>query len=313
MTLHQLRIFQAVAAHLSETRAAQNIHIRQPSVSKQLKLLEEELRVRLHIRKEQGIKLTDDGELFLNAIEPVLEQIDHVKRLFAEHALRTRPAFLRVGASQSPSALMLPRALNHFKKTHPHIQLMLRIAEAPIVEQMVVNREIELGVIANRCVNLNLTSERLCPEPVVAVVSSKHPLAKRAKVTPQELSKVPVVAKMGGRICDQLQKMGVKLNVSMQCEPMDAIKAAVESGFGMGFFYRSLVERDLKRGYLKAIKIPLLKEVEVHWFIIYYNMAHLSGHARDFLSLLHQMVSMPGQEQNRDALSITPVSRIASR
>jgi len=293
MTLHQLRIFQAVATYLSETKAARDIRIRQPSVSKQLKLLEQELGVQLHVRKEQGVKLTEEGRIFLSAIEPVLEQIHKVRTLFAEKAPRLKPVFLKIAGSQSPSALMLPQAFNEFTKTHPYTHLSLRIAEAAIVEQMVLSREVEVGVITNPCTNPQLTAEFLCAEEVIAVVSSKHPFAKKRKVLPEELSKVPIVAKMGGRISDQLQKMGLRLNISMRCEPIDAMKAAVESGLGMGFFYRNTIETDLRKGYLKAIKFPLLKQIEVKWFVIYSSKVPLSHEAQEFVFLLHHMVSNP--------------------
>jgi LysR family transcriptional regulator, low CO2-responsive transcriptional regulator len=288
MTLHQLKIFQAVATYLSETKAAQDIRIRQPSVSKQLKLLEQSLKVQLHVRQEQGIKLTEEGRLFLKAIEPILEQVDYLESMFSETTRKMKPALLKVGGSQSPSALMLPQAFNDFKRTHPHAYLTLRIGEAPMVEQMVVHREVEIGVITSPCTNPKLASELLCSEPVVGVVASKHPLAKKSKVTLEELGRVPVVVKMGGRISRQLEKMGLKLNVAMQCEPIDAMKSAVESGVGMGFFYHDLVKTDLKKGYLKAIKIPLLKQLQVRWFVIYSNQLPLSRDGQDFVALLHQ-------------------------
>lgn len=171
MTLHQLRIFQAAATYLSVTKAARDIHLRQPSVSKQLKLLEQELGVQLHVRKEQGIKLTEEGMVFLDAIEPILKQIDEVKMLFADNALQKKPAFLKVGGSQSPSALMLPQAFSDFKKTHPHVNLTLRTADSAMIEQMVLNREVEIGVVTNPRSNPKLSAEPLCSEKVVAIVS----------------------------------------------------------------------------------------------------------------------------------------------
>lgn len=291
MTLNQLRIFVAVANQLSLTKAARDIHIRQPSVSKQLKHLEHELRVRLYARKEQGVKLTQEGQLFLDHIKPILQQIEEVKKLFTDEATQTKIPFLKLASNPSPSTLLLPKALNEFKKTHPHLNLFFWTADTPTIERMVLNREIDIGVITELCSNVKLIAESLCSEKVLAVVSAKNPLAKKSKLTEEEVSHVPIIGRVGGKISQQLQEMGLKLHISMRCEPIDVIKSAVESGLGMGFFHRNIVEPGIKKGDLKAIKIPYLKKVEVKWYILYLSNVPLSHEAQDFLSVLHQTAS----------------------
>lgn len=75
MTLCQLKAFAAVARHLNETKASHELHVSQSSISQQLKLLEEECGVKLFKKIGRGVKLTEDGRLFLTDIEPVLPQL----------------------------------------------------------------------------------------------------------------------------------------------------------------------------------------------------------------------------------------------
>src|SRR5262245_14976780 len=79
MTLHQLRIFESVARHLNVTRASKELHMSQPAVSQQLKFLERQFRERLIVRTRQGLKLTEQGRAFLNAVEPIIAQADRIE------------------------------------------------------------------------------------------------------------------------------------------------------------------------------------------------------------------------------------------
>ena len=80
MTLNQLRIFDIVAKHSNITSAAHEMHISQPSISKQLKALQEGYGLKLYTRGVQGIKLTDEGRQFLDAVRPILFQIDDLEK-----------------------------------------------------------------------------------------------------------------------------------------------------------------------------------------------------------------------------------------
>ena len=86
MTFHQLKIFEAVAEHLNITTASRKIRISQPSVSKQLRLLERECGLKLYVRYKQGIRVTEEGRLFQIAAKPVIEQMEALKRTFVYRA-----------------------------------------------------------------------------------------------------------------------------------------------------------------------------------------------------------------------------------
>ena len=88
MTLHQLRIFEAVARHLNITRASQELHMSQPAVLQQLKLLEEQCGARFVVRTNQGVELTERGRAFLSAIRPIVARVENVESLFKIKRMR---------------------------------------------------------------------------------------------------------------------------------------------------------------------------------------------------------------------------------
>ena len=82
MTLHQLKIFESVARHLNVTRASQELHMSQPAVSQQLKLLEQQCDARFIVRIGQGMELTERGRAFLDAIRSIVAQAEKIESTF---------------------------------------------------------------------------------------------------------------------------------------------------------------------------------------------------------------------------------------
>jgi DNA-binding transcriptional LysR family regulator len=288
MTLRQLTIFQAVASYRSITKAASHLGISQPSVSKQVTLLEREFGVKFHLRVGQGIKLTQEGNAFRLTFGSILPQVEAAERTFRNKISRETSGCLTVGGSRSPSAHLLPRVLQAFRQSHPDVRTVLRTADNAAIERMILNSEVEIAVITNPSSDPQIAVELLGRRNVIAAVSVRHPLARLRKLSEHEFAKAPLITIVGSRIATTLEQMGLKLNIIMECESPEIVKAAVESGSGIGLLYHDFVERDLANGYLRAIEIPRLKELEFKTVIIYHRRASLSPYAQDALSLLRR-------------------------
>jgi|RhiMetdeSRZDD1v2_1073273.scaffolds.fasta_scaffold160685_2 DNA-binding transcriptional LysR family regulator len=295
MTLHQLRIFSAVAKHLNISKAAVALHISQPSVSEQLKLLQEECGVKLYKSTGRGIEFTGAGRLFLKEADSTLLQVERLKRIFSPNLRESETRLLTVGGTLGPSAFFLPRLASIFRRTHPHIELNLRTDISPVMEQLVQNSEVEIALVTTPSASPRLIYEPCRQEELVLFVSSRHPWAKRRSLSLAELAHIPlVVFKKGKRdaggaakILDQIEERGFHPTVVMHCEMAEAIKAAVRTTMGLGILHRDFVELDIHRGNLKIIHIPGLK-THTESYIIYSKEKPLSANAKDFLALLHQ-------------------------
>src|SRR4029077_13503844 len=108
MTIKQFMIFATVSRHLNITRASQELHISQPSVSQHLKLLEEDYNVKLFKKSKRGIVLTGSGNLFLTKLMPILTQLDELKRAFSNESTVSQVDSLVIGGTYGPSSLLLP-------------------------------------------------------------------------------------------------------------------------------------------------------------------------------------------------------------
>lgn len=299
MTLHQLKIFAAIARHRNITRAARELDISQPTASQQIQLLEAEYGVQLFKRIGRGIELAEAGELLLADAEAVLTEVEELKKKFSTEWSARKEAAVNVGGSHSPSASFLPLIGVVFKETHPHAALSLRTDTSQGIVRLLLNSEIEIGVITNPAHDPSIVIEPCWQERLVAFVSARHPLAKKEKLTVAELAHSPLVIKVVkqgkegddrvARILKELQTQGFELNIVMQCESPDAAKAAVRTGVGLGILYERLIAPELKKGDFKILKTPELKpKMKVEASIIYHKERPLSLDAEDFLMLLRK-------------------------
>jgi LysR family transcriptional regulator, cys regulon transcriptional activator len=286
MTFHQLEIFDAVADQMSITAAARKIKISQPSVSKQLRFLERECRVKLYVKCGRGIKITEDGRLLQIAAKPILKQMEDLRGSFAARVAESRATTLRVGSTPSPGAFFLPGVLKSFVERHPRVHPTLRTGYPEAVEKMVLDGEVEIAVTTILPSHPEIVTEPINSEGIVAVVSAKHQLANRRRLNDAELMTVPFVMTTGGRIAEELRKIGLRLNVVMWCESVDLKKAAVQAGIGIGLFYRGSAEAGLRQGYFKMIEMPWLKDINIACYVIYRKATRLSPNLLSFLPLL---------------------------
>jgi DNA-binding transcriptional LysR family regulator len=294
LTLHQLEIFSSIAKFLNVTKASAELHISQPSVSQQVKLLQEEYGAKLYTKNGRGIKLTDEGRLFLKEIDPILRQVDHLKNKFGIHL---KQGSLTIGGSHGPSACFLPLLASVFKETHPETKLTFRTHNSDVLERMVLDSDVEIAVITNSTASPYLVYEPCRQEELIFFASVEHPLAKRRSLSVAELAIAPLVVFKKGRlmafekILKQIESHGLTWNVAMYCESSEALKAAVRARMGLGIIYRDLVQPELNRKEFKVIQVQGL-DTRSESYIIYHKEKPLSVNAKAFLALMHHQTEI---------------------
>lgn len=190
--LRHLRYFVVVAAHGSFNRAAQLLHLTQPALSRQVKDLEEELRVPLFVRSKNALRLTDAGELFYEEAREVLERADlAVQRVRGER----RGDVLRVGYAPSATAGFLPRALARFQAAYPAVRIEL--VDASPTEMIRMAQEGRLDVLVALEPSVTTTPgfqwSVLRRLNLVLVMRADDPLALLKRIPPKRLREVSLV------------------------------------------------------------------------------------------------------------------------
>jgi DNA-binding transcriptional LysR family regulator len=298
MTLNQFAFFAAIAKHENLTRASEELHVSQPSVSQQLRVLERDYGVKLYRRNRKGIELTEAGRLFLTRIAPILEQVADIKKIFTIPVARAETSRLAIAGTFNSSTLMLPTLAARFQKKHPEIEIALRTGTAYQLEQLLVKAQVKIGVSTRRPGHPDLACERFRREKQVLFVSPAHPLARKSKVTLTDVQAFPLVIRSpqvtGGTTVSLLNELagdGLKFTIGMRCEAPHAIKEVVKKSTGIGIVFEDVVKREAEHGEFKILQGHGLK-LESDSFIVYRHDQPFSPLEQEFLGLLRSARSV---------------------
>ena len=295
MTFTQFTAFAAVARHLNVTKAANNLHVSQPSLSKHLKALEDRFNLRLFTRHAKGIKLTDEGYEFFQDIEPILVQLEKINKRYLNGSAQKQSGPLKVGGTYGPASRILPSLLTVFKKIHPKVDVTLRANSGDIIHQQILHGDLEIGICSRApSPSSMLYSEPFIPMKLVAFAVKNQPVAKRKELTLSDLEHVPLIVRMDNdqqstthTMLNALRKQGYKLKIAMRCESPEAVQSAVTQNLGIGLLYYDAIKAAIERGSFKIIQIRGLN-IEGQTYIVYHNERPLSPNAEEFLKVLRE-------------------------
>lgn len=182
MELRQLRYFVALAEEASFTRAAERLHITQPPLSQQIKLLEQELGVVLVKRLARGAALTDSGKTLLAHARSLIDGSKAAVRETIETASGTIGA-VRLGTINSALFSIMPMALRQLQKKFAALEVSVVELGSQAQVRAILRDELDLGVVHLTNPTVGLRLEKLLTEPVCAAVPVEHPLASRRRIS----------------------------------------------------------------------------------------------------------------------------------
>ena len=293
MTFRQFEAFAAVARHKNVTKAARELHISQPSISKQLKALECDYKTRLFSRSGRGVKLTTEGAELLRLIEPILVQLKVIERRFVKDPI-TRVNPLKVGGTYVLSATFLPVLLKTFHERYAEVPVVLRTNPTTVLKEMVIKGTLELALISAPADESELVAEECRPLKLVAFAAKDYRLPSDRDLTLATLSELPLIIRGGGTqngitetLLEELNKRGYKLKVVLECESPESVKMAVKQKLGVGILYDEVVKEDIAQGIFKRLRIPGASR-ETNSYVIYHRQRVLSSNAQAFLVLVRE-------------------------
>jgi LysR family transcriptional regulator, cyn operon transcriptional activator len=192
MELRHLRYFLAVAQTRSFTRAAERLHVTQPTLSHQIKQLESQIGTILFERAAKDVELTAAGRLFRPYCERILKEIESSVLAVSELEGLMRGT-LRMGVFHSFSNSLLPPILAEFALRYPGVHMVARLVPRVEMERELLSGALDLAVAYTSEDTEHIVAERLFEEALVLVVGSEHPCAGKQALPMHELAKLPLV------------------------------------------------------------------------------------------------------------------------
>jgi Transcriptional regulator len=237
MDLLQLKYFQVVARLENVTRAAEELHIAQPSLSKTIARLEEDLGLPLFERTGKRIRLNQFGKTFLRRVTRSFEELEAGQRELADLA-GLECGHVTVGAS---SSRLLPQLLNEYLTVHPRIKFRLRhFAKQLEMQERLLEGEIDLSIFFLPIVHPEIHCEPLIIEEIFLAVPPGHRLANRRSIQLKEVASESFISyttdselwEITNNFCRQA---GFTPSVAFEIESLNAISSLVSSGLGVAF------------------------------------------------------------------------------
>ena len=302
MSDRRIQVFQAVAKHLSFTRAAEALFMSQPAVTFQIRQLEEELNSRLFDRTPGAITLTPAGAVALEYAERMLAMSAELKTRLKEMSGRIGGQLL-IGASTAFADLLLPKVLVEFKSRFPAVVPRLVIANSETVLARIVERAFDVGFIEGESAHPGLATEVCCKDELQVVCAPSHSFAREEHVSAESLVRHPYVSREAGSGTRQavdryLQDCGISpgvLQVVMEVSSPDAVKAVVAAGAGFSIMSWASVTRDVKLGELR--RVPLSPRLLRPLSVVYPKERIYSRLINSFLGFAKERIAAVGSAE----------------
>jgi len=258
----RLKVFRAVAEHLSFRKAGEALYLTQPAVTLQVKALEEELGTKLFERSASGVSLTHAGTVLLSYAGQL--------HLLAEDA-QTKLAALKgqtagelvLGASTTVAQYVLPALLAEFSRSFPEIQLQVFSENTEHIAEGVAAGRFGLGLIEGPPLRRDLRVDRWFDDELLLVVPCGHEWAGLGAIAVEKLLATPLVMRERGsgsrHVVEQgLQKAGLRLGslrIVMELDSTEAILSCIEAGLGVGFVSEWAIARRSSAGSLVTLRL----------------------------------------------------------
>jgi DNA-binding transcriptional LysR family regulator len=249
----RLQVFHTVAKRLNFTRAAEELFISQPAVTRHIQELEQQFKVKLFERNGTRIRLTDAGQRLLQHTEELFAIYRNIE--FDMSSLtRRQSGRLYLGGSMTTAPYIIPPILARFHGRYPDVEVSLITGNTQQIEQALGQQEIDLGIVEGHSRHSSISYTEFMKDEIVLVSNPAHPLAKRASIRPEDLTRIPLLLREPGSgtlevVAHALKGIGIKLsqlNKEMQLNSTEVIKSYLLNAPCMAFLSMHAIEKELQ-------------------------------------------------------------------
>jgi DNA-binding transcriptional LysR family regulator len=284
ITLRQLKIFEAVARHLSFTKASEELHLTQPAVSMQIKQLEQSVDLPLFDQVGKRISLTEAGEELQHYSRSITTLLLEAEQVFAEMKGIQRGRLNITVASTAN--YFVPRLWANFRNQHPGVMVSLNVTNREGLLQALAENDTDLVIMGQPPEGIDLVAETFMSNPLVVIAPPIHPLADARYIPLQRLkTETFLVREQGSGTRSLMERVfaekGLEPSTPIEMSSTEAIKQGVEAGLGLALMSVHTLEMELALKRLVVLDVegfPVLRD----WYIVHRAGKRLSVVAQAF-------------------------------
>jgi DNA-binding transcriptional LysR family regulator len=260
MNLGQLKIFYLASKKGSLSKAAEELNITQPAVTKGIQRFQEYYEIKLFNRFGKKLVLTDAGNALYKIAEKIFDLEIHAEDTIREF-LQQKQGHIRIDASESFGAYYLPSIANQVSKDHPNVRISVNILPSGLVVENVANLNNDIGFISFPIENEKVICREILEDHMIFVAAPSHPLVNKNRLTYMNLSGQSMIVHEKGSFSyqvanDFIKKNKVDIIVSLEFSSNRAIMKAVEDGLGIALVSRNIVLDHIQMKKLVVLPFP---------------------------------------------------------
>lgn len=268
----RLKVFYIVAKRLNFTRAAEELFISQPAVSKHIHEIEEHYGVKLFDRNGTKIKLTKAGNVLYSHVEKLTDIYRDIDMDIAALSSNSK-GLLRIGASTTVAQYYLPKYMASFKERFPDIEMTMVSNNTEVVENLLIENKIDLAIVEGQSKRQNLQYNCIAKDEIVLCTKASNQSAKQV-IKPEDLKKLPIILREPGSgslevIASALKTKNIQLSElqkEIEMQSTESIKTYLLHSDVYAFLSIHAIFRELKENELKIIDIKGL-EIERSFYL----------------------------------------------
>jgi DNA-binding transcriptional LysR family regulator len=280
-----LKAFMAVAEQGSFSRAADDLFLTQPAVSKRIVKLENQLKTQLFDRIGRNVYLTVAGQHLLPKAKVILEAMANTADELTNLSGRVGGQ-LRIATSHHISLHRLPTPLSKFIALYPHVELDIQFAESEVIYEGLLHGRWQLGIITlNPEPHAQLQQQAIWQDKMKFVAAPDHPLNQQSAVKLSQLSSFPALLSKTSTftrsiIEQDFAAQNLALNVAMSTNNLDTIRMMVSIGMGWSILPQTLINSQIK--VIDTLSTPITRQLGCVW----HQQRSLSNAAEALIKLL---------------------------
>lgn len=269
----RLQVFHTVARRLNFTKAAKELFITQPAVTRHIQELEQHFKVRLFERNGTRIRMSPAGKRLLQHTEALFAVYRNLEfdmsSLTQGHSGR-----LMLGASMTAAPYIIPPMLADFHSRYADVQVSMVTGNTQSIEGALERKEIDLGIVEGHSRNSSIRYTEFMKDKIVLVCNAGHPLAKRSVIRPEELLKIPLLLREPGSgtlevLGHALKGVGIQLSQlqrEMQLDSTETVKSYLLHASCMAFLSVHAVQKELRNKECVIIEVKGLEIARSFYF-----------------------------------------------
>jgi len=271
ISFNSFLVFHEVAKFKSFSRAAEELFVSQPAVSKHIRQLEQKLGMGLIRRGRGGFDLTEAGEILFKQTHKISNHLLEIESVL-DNLKKDHHGVLKIGTTESYSKCLMPKLLSGFQTSYPSIKITLEVGNSEEIEKGLLDYKNDIGLIGLAKASSKFESVPFLKEELVLIVSLDHPLGKRKAVSLKEIEGYPFIIRAKGSTTRRIlfhayEEFDIHPSLLIEAGSSEFIKQWVSEGKGVSVIVKRLGEDEERRGMIKMI--PLLEKLYLEVAVLY--------------------------------------------